>query len=91
MSRCSPQLGWSKRLRRYGGLAEIAALRATQFQKLVQIGTEEARRVIAWLDGNPRRVLSAKSEIALGWEAAEVRRAREVGDAAVAAVNALRR
>jgi hypothetical protein len=74
MSRCTPGHGWTSRMRRSGGMGPIQAKRAVQFQKLAQVaesGTKRQRdlapHAIAFLEGNPVRVLGHSSEVFFGW------------------------
>ena len=79
MSRCTPNIhAWGTRAKRYGGKAGIAARRAEQFQKLAAIAGDpngppttpeesNARDYLAFLEGNPVRVLSVNTEIAIGF------------------------
>ena len=75
MSRCTPNIhSWGTRAKRYGGKAGIATRRALQFQALAGFPVEHrfsdgktAGDYLAFLEGNPVRVLSVNTEIVIGF------------------------
>jgi hypothetical protein len=66
MSRCTPNLGWNRRLKRHGGFEGIIASRADQFQKLATTkldaeGTVEAFRIKTMLaEADPESIWELK-------------------------------
>jgi hypothetical protein len=64
-SRCTPQSGWTTRLKKYGGRQAIERMRARDFERLHQIpdwaaDSAAARNAEVFLLGNPLRVLNAE-------------------------------
>ncbi len=64
MSRCTPGHGWTRRAKRFGGQANIDAIRAAQYKALGEVmldGTnlqkELAPHALEYLNGSPVRVL----------------------------------